>query len=59
MQILGVFVMGCLLLLVISRIINFYDPDSKGLGIYYAFMLFLLFSMGILDLHSPVIGPDP
>ena len=37
----------------------FYSPDAKGLGIYYAFLLFLLFSMGILDIAEPTIGPDP
>lgn len=59
MQILGVFALGSLMLWVISKIMYFYAPDSKGTGIYYAFALFLLFSMGILDLNPPTIGPDP
>ena len=59
MQIMITIVVGCLLIWVTSRVMQFYAPDAKGTGIYYAFALFLIFSMGILDLKSPSILPDP
>ena len=34
---------------------QFYAPNAKGTGIYYAFALFLIFSMGILDINDPTI----
>lgn len=59
MQIFTVFVVGCMMLWIVSKIMHFYAPDAKGTGIYYAFALFLMFSMGILDMRAPTIGPDP
>lgn len=59
MQIMITIVIGSLLVWITSRIMHFYAPDAKGNGIYYAFTLFLIFSMGILDLNEPTIGPDP
>jgi hypothetical protein len=59
MQILVTIALGSLLVWIASRVMHFYAPDAKGTGIYYAFTLFLLFSMGILDLRAPSILPDP
>ena len=59
MQIMITIVFGSLFVWIASRVMHFYSPDAKGLGIYYAFLLFLLFSMGILDIAEPTIGPDP
>jgi hypothetical protein len=59
MQILVTIALGSLLVWIASRVMHFYAPDAKGTGIYYAFALFLLFSMGILDLRVPSILPDP
>lgn len=59
MQILVVIALGSFLVWIASRVMHFYAPDAKGTGIYYAFALFLLFSMGILDLRVPSILPDP
>jgi len=58
-QIMVTIVCGSLIVWMLSRVMHFYAPDAKGLGIYYAFLLFLLFSMGILDIHEPIIGPAP
>ena len=58
-QIMITIVVGSLFVWIASRVMYFYAPDAKGLGIYYAFALFLIFSMGILDIHEPIIGPDP
>ena len=58
-QIMITIVVGSLIVWMVSRVMHFYAPDAKGLGIYYAFLLFLLFSMGILDIHEPIIGPAP
>ena len=59
MQILVVIALGSFIVWIASRVMHFYAPDAKGTGIYYAFALFLLFSMGILDLRAPSILPDP
>jgi hypothetical protein len=59
MQILTTIALGSLFVWISSRVMHFYAPDAKGMGIYYAFALFLLFSMGILDLRAPSILPDP
>ena len=58
-QILVVIALGSFIVWIASRVMHFYAPDAKGTGIYYAFALFLLFSMGILDLRVPSILPDP
>jgi len=59
MQILVVIALGSFIVWIASRVMHFYAPDAKGTGIYYAFALFMLFSMGILDLRVPSILPDP
>jgi len=59
MQILSVIALGSLFMWIVSKVVSFYSPGAKGTGIYYAFGLFLLFSMGILDLNAPTILPDP
>jgi len=59
MQILVTIALGSFLVWIAKRVMHFYAPDAKGTGIYYAFALFLLFSMGILDLRAPSILPDP
>ena len=59
MQIMITIAIGSILIWVASQVVHFYAPDAKGTGIYYAFALFLMFSMGILDLNAPTILPDP
>jgi hypothetical protein len=59
MQIMITITLGSLFVWIVSKVIHFYAPDAQGTGIYYAFALFLLFSMGILDLRDPSILPEP
>ena len=58
MQIMISIAIGTLFIWIISRVMHFYAPNAKGTGIYYAFALFLVCSMGILDLNSPTILPE-
>lgn len=55
MQIMSVIVLGTLAVWVVSKIVDFYDPNAKGMTLYYSFFLFLIFSLGILDIHPPTI----
>jgi hypothetical protein len=55
MQIMITIAIGSLLIWIAKRVMQFYAPNAKGTGIYYAFALFLIFSMGILDINDPTI----